>query len=191
MKNNNVNDDQFYRVLFEIDVKEDETTNYSCIKEFCDIKSEDEHLININIFFKIIKFEKHPNYYHIHLNFSKESEFHVNNKSKDYKTTLSQILEKNYNIDSFFLADILEELQQGQEIIDLVDNLEISNKNDKSTKFNFIGLAYKKKGEYNSASDNYKKSLKIKLKTLGTEHPDTKSNEENLRILKNDYFLKN
>ena len=69
MKNNNVNDDQFYRVLFEIDVKEDETTNYSCIKEFCDIESEDEHLININIFFKIIKFEKHSNNYNFHLNF--------------------------------------------------------------------------------------------------------------------------
>ena len=110
-------------------------------------------------------------FYHIHLKLSKEAELKVQ-LNQDYRISLLKILDKNFGVDSFFLAEILEILQRGQETIDLLNNLEISYEKDKSLKFNYIGMAYLTKGEYDKANEYLEKSLQIKLKTLGNDHPD-------------------
>ena len=101
----------FSRVLFEID----EITNYSCIRDYSKFKHEDEHLININIFLKITKIEKiinkNSNYYYIHLKFSKESELKSKKETQEYKKSLLKILDQNYQVDSFYMAEILYKLK--------------------------------------------------------------------------------
>ena len=69
-------------------------------------------------------------------------------ETQEYKKSLLKILDQYYQVDSFYMADILSELKQGKQMIDLLDRLEITNETDISLKFNFIGTAYNYKGEY-------------------------------------------
>jgi len=41
-------------------------------------------------------------------------------------------------------------------------------------RYNNMGAAYQRKGNYNRALEYYKKALKIGQKSLGKNHPDTK-----------------
>ncbi len=44
---------------------------------------------------------------------------------------------------------------------------------DTATSYNNIGLAFKSKGQYDHAIENFKKDLAIRRATLGKNHPDT------------------
>ena len=81
-----------------------------------------------------------------------------------------------------FLAEILFILKKSQATIDLLKNLEISNEHDKSLKFNFIGIAYMNQGKLNESIEYYQKSLEIRLKTVGEDHPDTADSYNNIGI---------
>ena len=177
-----LNENQFSRVLFEIDAEEEEMTNFSCIRDFSAFPKEDEHLININIFLKIKKIEENtnevPKFYHFYLQFSNESELKVQQKTLDYKQSLMKILDTNYKVDSFYLAEILFTLEKGQATIDLLNK--ISKEQQDSEYFNLIGSAYYLIGNYDKAIEFYQKQIDI----IG-HHPHTGSIYNNIGVVYN------
>ena len=50
--------------------------------------------------------------------------------------------------------------------------------------YNIIGIVYDSQGDSAKAIEHYEKSLAIRLKTLGAEHPNTKSVQGNLEVLR-------
>ena len=52
-----------------------------------------------------------------------------------------------------------------------------------ATSYNNIGVVYKAKGEYDKALEYYQKSLAIRLKQLGPDHPDVATSYNNIGLV--------
>ena len=181
-----LDENQYSRILFQIDAEAEEMTNYSCIKDFSLSADEDEHLINLNVFLKIKKVEEkifeNTKYYHFYLKLSNESELIVQKETQFYKKSMLEIYKKDYNLDSFYIAEIFKLLKKQEEIINLIGNLRLTNEIDISISYSLIGEFYYEKKQFDKAISFYQKSLEIYLKTVGSNHHETANCYNNIGL---------
>jgi tetratricopeptide (TPR) repeat protein len=175
----NQNLEGFSKVILEFENLNNELINFASIKDYSDHSEEDEHLININNFFKVKKITKNVanNYHHIILEQFDINEIKKNlsNTTLEYQQELKIKMLKNYDIDCLYLADLLIELQRGTELIPLLESIkeEISYNNNILCKINnLLGGSYECIGQYDKAIEIYKEAVQEGLKAIGENHPD-------------------
>ena len=119
--NSQVIDDNYYKVLFEIDADNSDMSKFTSIKEFSKFPHEDEYLINFNNFLSLdkIEFKDNNKYVHLYIKFSDISilKNKISKTTLDYQNTINEILRKNYNLDHFYLAEIFEILKYGDKLL--------------------------------------------------------------------------
>ena len=163
-------------ILLEIEAEDNEIYKY-CPIRFSKANTENEYLINTNILLKSSKFESIKgeigNYEFIQVKFADLSSLKskISGTTWEFKGKFNSILDKNYNLDSFYLAEIFDLLNKGTKLFELFSEFSSQDPLEISTVLYYKGKGSVIKGQFDKALEFYFKSLEIKESILGSNSP--------------------